>query len=674
MKKLLFAVTTTLLLTACNNHPKVKTGTYFDTKGMDSTVQAGDDFFNYANGGWIKTAQIPADQSRWGNFDSLRQENIKKMRGILEDAASKTDNKKGSLEQKAGDFYASGMDTAAIEKIGYTPLKPMLAQIEAVKNYKDLITLLATNTKNGDGDLVGAVVGADERNSAVNILNMYQTGTSLPEKGYYTRTDENTVNLRNQLVIHATRYFVLTGEDSVQAAKDAQDVLNIETLIAKSHLTPVELRDPIANYHKMSVADLQKLSPNIDWKEILTEMGMNVDSTNVTQPSYYKELSNLLASQPVSVWKNKVRFDYIGGKASALSKAFRDEDFRYGQFFSGAKTQEERWKQMVKESDQLLKDVLGQLYVQKYFTAEAKKRMDTLVNNLQTAFKALIMKAGWMSDATKQKALFKLSVIMKKIGYPDKWKSYDDVTISRDNYFANLQSLDKHFYNEQIAKLGKPVDRGDWDMTPPTVNAYYNPLNNEIVFPAGILQFPFFDVNADDAINYGAIGVVIGHEMTHGFDDQGRQYDEKGNLHDWWTKEDGDAFEARKGGLIEQYNKYTVLDTVHVNGALTIGENIADLGGVNIAYDAFQLTQQAHDTTKIDGFTPEQRFFLGFAQVWRGTVRPEFMRTLIATNPHSPYQYRVDGVLTNFTPFYEAFHVTDKNKMYKAPADRITIW
>ena len=677
MKKLLFAIAgSTLLLTACNNHPKAaNTASYFDKKAMDTTVAPGDNFFNFTNGAWVKTAQIPADQSRWGSFDSLRQENINKLRTILEENSTKTGLKKGSLEQKAGDFYASGMDTLAIEKLGFTPLKPMLAQIEAVKDYKELIALLATNAKNGDGDLVAAYVSSDQKNSMANIVNLAQTGTSLPEKGYYTRTDANTANLRTQLVNHAAKYFALTGEDTVKAAKDAQDILKLESLIAQSHLSPVELRNPVANYHKMAVADLQKLSPNIPWKETLTTIGLNTDSVNVSQPEYYKALSNLLASQPISVWKNKVRFDYIADKASSLSKNFRDEDFNFERLFSGEATQKERWKTMVQLSDSRLKDVLSQLYVQKYFTPEAKSRMDSLVNNLQIVFKARISKLTWMSDATKQQALVKLNTILKKIGYPTKWKSFDDVEITRDNYFANLQNLSRHFYTENVSKLGKPVDRTEWDMTAPTVNAYYNPSYNEIVFPAGILQFPFFDVNADDAINYGAIGVVIGHEMTHGFDDEGRQYDEKGNLKDWWTPADGEAFTGKAKGLIDQYSSYTVLDTLHVNGALTLGENIADLGGVTIAYDAFQLTKEAHDTTsKIDGFTPNQRFFLGFAQVWRGVVRPEMMRTLIATNPHSPYQYRVNGSLTNFGPFYDAFGVTEKNKMYKAPADRVVIW
>lgn len=662
-----------LVLASCKNKNAESTAVYFDKSGMDTTVKPGDDFYSYVNGGWVKSAHIPKDLSRWGSFDSLSQDNIKRVRTILEDAAAK-DRPKGSLAQKAGDFYASGMDTVAIEKAGYEPLKAHLAQIDAVKDYHELIDLLAKGAKDGDGDLVGLYVGADQRNSSVNILNLYQTGTSLPEKTYYTRTDSITANIRHQLVAHAAKYFQMTGTDSATAAKQAADVLAIETTIAQSHKLPQELRDPISNYNKMSVADLQKLTPNINWKDVFDKMAISADTINVGQPDYYKSLSSLFASEPISVWKSKVKFDYIAAHADDLSKAFRDEDFAYHQLFSGAKEQKDRWKIMVENSDKALRDIVSQLYVEKYFPADAKKRMDELVDNLQKAFAARIAKLDWMSDSTKQLAKVKLSTILRKIGYPEKWKSFEDVEISRNNYFDNVKSLSKHFYRENMSKLGKPVDKTEWGMTTPTVNAYYNPSYNEIVFPAGILQFPFFSLGADDAINYGAIGVVIGHEMTHGFDDEGRQYDEKGNLKDWWTAKDGELFKGKAQALVGQFNEYTVLDTLHVNGALTLGENIADLGGVTIAYDAFKMTKQSHDTTRIDGFTPDQRFFLGFAQVWRGAVRPEMQRMLIATNPHSPYKYRVNGTLSNFEPFYQAFGVTEKDKLYRAPADRVVIW
>ena len=661
-----------LAFASCKNN--TDSSSYFDTAGMDTSVHPGDNFFMYANGTWIKNSVIPDDQSGWGSFYTLYDENLKKMRTILDELSAKSDHKPGSNEQKVGDFYASGMDTAAIEKAGYDPLKPMLAKIDAVKDHKELISLLATSYTEGDGALIGIYVGADERNSAKNILSLYQTGLTLPEKDYYTKTDAATAEKREKLIEHITNLFVLTGVDKTMATQQATAVLKLETAIAASHLAPVELRDPIKNYNKMSVTDLQKMSPNINWSNSLQQMGIQTDSVNVAQPAYYKTLSALLASQSIDVWKSKVKFDYISSNASLLSKAFVDERFSFNKLFSGAKTQEDRWKKMVNRTDNGLKDLLGQIFVQKYFPGEAKKRMDELVNNLQIAFDKRIAQLDWMSDTTKQKAKEKLSAIMKKIGYPDQWKSYDDVTITRTDFYGNMRSIAKHDYKESIAKIGKPVDKTEWQMTAPTVNAYYNPTFNEIVFPAGILQFPFFELKADDAINYGAIGMVIGHEMTNGFDDQGRQYDAQGNLTDWWTKTDAEKFTAKAKGVIDQYNAYTVLDSLHVNGALTLGENLADIGGLAIAYDAFKLTQQGKGAEKIDGFTPDQRFFLGYAQVWRLVDRPESMRTRITTDPHSPEEFRVNGPLANFEPFYQAFGVTEKHRLYRPADQRARIW
>lgn len=661
-----------LIFAACKTN--TDQSAYFDAAGMDTTVHPGDNFFQYTNGTWVKNSVIPDDQSGWGSFFTLYDENLKKMRTILDELSAKTDHQPGSNEQKVGDFYASGMDTIAIEKAGYEPLKPMLVKIEAVKDYKELISLLASSYTEGDGDLLGIYIGADERNSSKNILSLYQTGLTLPEKDYYTKTDAPTVEKRQKLVAHITNLFVLTGVDKTLAAQQAAAVLKLETAIAVSHLAPVELRDPIKNYNKMSVGDLEKISPNIGWSASLAKMGIQTDSINVAQPAYYKTLSTLLASQPIDVWKSKVKFDYISSNASLLSKAFVDERFAFNKLFSGAKTQEDRWKKMVSRTDDGLKDLLGQIFVQKYFPAEAKKRMDELVNNLQIAFDKRIAQLDWMSDTTKQKAKEKLAAIMKKIGYPDKWRSYDDVKISRSDFYGNMRSIAKHDYKESIAKIGKSVDKTEWQMTAPTVNAYYNPTFNEIVFPAGILQFPFFELKADDAINYGAIGMVIGHEMTHGFDDQGRQYDAQGNLTDWWTKTDAEKFTAKAKGVIEQYNAYTVLDSLHVNGALTLGENLADIGGLAIAFDAFKLTKQGQSAEKIGGFTPDQRFFLGYAQVWRIVDRPESLRTRITTDPHSPEEFRVNGPLANFEPFYQAFGVTEKHKLYRPAAQRARIW
>ncbi len=502
---------------------------YFDRAGMDSTTKPGDNFFLYANGAWMKTAVIPDDQSGWGSFYTLYEDNLKKLKGLLEDAA-KSNSAKGTLEQKLGDYYASGMDTVAIEKIGAQPLKDVLAKIDAVKDHKELMNLVADLYSRGEGYLIGLYAGADEKNSGQNIAIFYQTSTSLPEKDYYTRKDSASEASRKALVNYAEKMFVLTGTDAATAAKNAQTILALETEIAKTHRSPVELRDPQANYNKMSIAGLEKQSPNIGWKNFFEKLGIKPDSINVSQPGYYEGLSKLLTSQPIDAWKTKLKFDYISSNASLLSKDFANADFEFGKTFSGQKKDSDRWKKMTNRVDGGLGEMLGQLYVKNYFNETAKKRMDELVNNLQTAFDKRIQNLDWMSTVTKERATTKLHTFLKKIGYPEKWKNYDDVTIDKHSFFANAKSVRMHNHKEEMEKIGKPVDRMEWGMSPPTVNAYYNPTNNEIVFPAGILQFPFFDANADDAINYGAIGMVIGHEMTHGFDDQGCQYDEKGNM------------------------------------------------------------------------------------------------------------------------------------------------
>ncbi len=676
MKKQLLSLSALVLLGAASCSKETKpadTRSYFDVAGMDTTSDPGTNFFLYANGGWMKTAVIPDDQSGWGSFYTLYQENLQKLKGILEESA-KANAAKGSAEQKVGDYFASGMDTLAIEKIGAEPLKPVLAKIDAVKDYKQLMELVAELNADGEDYLMGFYVGADEKNSTMNIGGLYQSGTSLPEKDYYTRKDSSSVAARNALVAFAEKMFTLTGMEAAAAKKQAESVLALETEIAKSHRTPVELRDPQANYNKTSVADLEKSSPNLNWANFFAKMNIKPDSINVGQPAYYVALSKLLASQPIEAWKTKLKFEYISSNASLLSKSFADASFEYNRVFSGKKKDSSRWKKMVSRVDGGLGELLGQIYVQKYFNETAKQRMDELVNNLQKAFGARIEKLDWMSDSTKQRALTKLNTFLKKIGYPSKWKNYDDVTIDKTTFFANAKNVRAHGQKEMLAKFGKPVDRTEWGMSPPTVNAYYNPTNNEIVFPAGILQFPFFDAGADDAINYGAIGMVIGHEMTHGFDDQGSQYDEKGNMKNWWKKEDGEKFKAKTGGVVKQYNNFTVLNDLHVNGELTLGENLADIGGLAIAYDAFKLAQKGKDTSKIDGFTPDQRFFLGYAQVWRLKNREEILRTRINTDPHSPEMFRINGPAYNFGPFYTAFKIKEDAKMYIKPEYRAKIW
>jgi putative endopeptidase len=665
---------TAVLFAACNGNNTsttevTKRTSFFDTKGMDSLTKPGDNFFTYANGGWMKTTSIPDDQSGWGSFYTLYEDNQKNLKGIIQDAA-KSNGAAGSLEQKVGDFYTSGMDTVAIEKKGMEPLKPLLARIDAVKDYKELIGLLAKlNAEGQDHKLFGFYVGADEKNSAKNIPIFYQSGLTLPEKEYYTKQDSASKAARKGMIDYAVKMFEYTGADSATATKNA-----LETDMAVSHRTPAETRDPQKNYNKMALADLQKTQANVNWSLFFSELGVKTDSVNVSQPGYYAALNTLLASKPIDAWKNKIKFGYIASNASSLSKNFRDASFAFSKIFSGQKEESARWKKMVQKVDGGLGDLAGQLYVKKYFTEDAKKRMNELIENLSKAFSARIMKNEWMSDTTKKRAIVKLNSFMKKIGYTSKWKNYDDVTISKDDFFANVQSIRKHDIKESIDKIGKDVDRTEWGMTAPTVNAYYNPTNNEIVFPAGILQFPFFDANADDAINYGGIGMVIGHEMTHGFDDQGSQYDEKGNMNNWWSKDDNAKFKVKTNGVVKQYSAYTMYDNIHINGELTQGENIADIGGLAIAYDAFKMTKQGKDTTKIDGFTPDQRFFLGFAQIWRIVNKEETMRSRLNTDPHSPEMFRINGPLVNFDRFYAAFNVKEGDTMYLKPEQRARIW
>jgi len=647
---------------------------FFDKSGMDTTVKPGDNFFLYASGNWIKHTEIPASQTGWGSFYTLFDDNQKNLHSILDDLSAKS-NPAGSNEQKVADYYTSGMDTVAIEKLGGDPMKPIFAKIDAVKDYKGLIALSADGFKTGDGFLFGFSVYPDDKISTKNAAQFSQSGLTLPNRDYYFKTDSASVKIRAEFVKYVAKLFTLVGVDAATAAKNADAVLKLETEIAKSHLTPVQLRDPVKNYNKFAVTDFQKQVPDIDLKDVLNRLDAKTDTILVGQPMYYVALDGLLKSQPIDVWKTEMKFGELNGSATYLSKAFRDARFDFwGKTMSGQKAPKPRWKSMVSSVDNGLGELLGQVYAEKYFTADAKQRMLDLVNNLQSVYKDRIEKNTWMSDATKKKAEEKLAAFTKKIGYPDKWKKYDDVTIDKGTYFANAQSIQKHDYAEMIKKLGKPVDRTEWGMTPPTVNAYYNPQFNEIVFPAGILQFPFFDKDADDAINYGAIGAVIGHEMTHGFDDQGRQYDKDGNLKDWWTPEDAAKFKARAQVVVDQYNKYTVLNGLHVNGALTLGENLADIGGLAIAYQAFKNTPQGKGDTKIDGFTPDQRFFLSFGQVWRIKDRDETMRSRISGDPHSPEMYRVNGPLYNMAAFYKAFNIQPTDKLYRPEAERVNVW
>lgn len=670
MKKSLALFVAFLAFTACSKHQGEKN---IAITGIDSTLRPGDDFFKYVNGKWYDSVSIPKSQAGVGVYMFMNYPQRMRLQGIL-DSISKSKNSAGSIAQKVGDFYASGMDTVTIDKRGYTPIKPLLAKIEAISDLPSLMNFVVNEVKVGNSSIIAFGVSTDDKNSSMNIAQIYQTGIGLPDRDYYFKSDAPTVAIQESYKKYLTTLFQQTGSNADEAKKNADLVYDIDKQLAVAHKTKVELRDVQANYNKTAVADLVKRHPNINWTTFLNNLGAKTDFINVGQPAYYDALNKLLKTIPINNWKIYLKANSLERYADDLSKPFVDASFEYTKVLSGQAVQKSRGEKMASVLDAYLGDALGELYVKKYFSEEAKKRMLILVNNLQKAYAIRIDKLEWMSPVTKQKAKEKLAAMTKKIGYPDKWRDYSKVHIARDAYFENMVSASTAAYQFQLAKLGKPVDRSEWYTTVPTVTAYNNPTANEIVFPAGILQAPYFDNNADDALNYGGIGMVIGHEITHTFDDQGAQYDKDGNLKNWWTKEDYAQFKSRIQQVINLYSTYTVLGDLHVNGAMTVGENTADIAGLAVAYDAFKMTEQGKGNTKIDGFTPDQRFFISLAKIWRVKMKDEFLRLWINNNPHSPPIWRVNGTLMNTTPFYEAFNVQPKDKMFLPKKDRITIW
>jgi putative endopeptidase len=672
MKRHLYLSFVLLLATACQPTSDTETQ-HVALTGIDYSKRPGDDFFAYVNGIWYDTVQIPASQTGVGSYSFLNFPQRIRLQGIL-DSISTTNNPAGSIEQKVADFYASGMDTIAINKRGYEPLKPVFARIDAVSDVPSLLKVVAEELKVGDASLIGFYVGPDDKQSTVNIAQFYQTGIGLPERDYYFRTDSSTLAIQKAYRHYLATLFTLSGSDSTAAKKNAGIAYEIEKQLATAHRTNVELRDVKANYNKLAVSDLAKKHLNLAWPTLLNHLGVQADSLNVGQPAYYDKLNAMLKSVSIPDWKVYVKANALSSYANWLSQPFVDASFAYTKILTGQAVKKTRAEEMTQAVDQSLGHALAQLYVKKYFPEEAKKRMSVLVDNLKKAFEARINQLDWMSDSTKAKAKEKLGAFSEKIGYPDQWRDYSKVEVKREAYFENRLSANKNEYLYNLAKVGKPVDRTEWHTTPPTVTAYNNPPLNEIVFPAGILQSPYFDLYADDALNYGGIGMVIGHEITHSFDDQGAQYDKEGNVKNWWTKADYEQFKARTQQVIDQYNSFTVLDSVPIKGALTVGENTADIAGVAIAYDAFKLTAQGQDTTRLDGFTPDQRFFISVARIWRVKTRDAFLRMYVNTNPHSPAKWRVNGPLMNFTPFYKAFNVQATDKMYKPEKERITVW
>ncbi|PYL31029.1 MAG: hypothetical protein DMF39_04270 [Verrucomicrobia bacterium] len=651
-----------------------------DPKNMDTSVKPGDDFFRYANGAWVKRTEIPPEYSRWGAFNELIEHNNDALHAIAEQASTTSvDPKLAPETQKVGDYYAGGMDEKTIEAQRTQPLEEEFKRIDGIKDRADLLAEIAHLHTIGIEAFFGFGAGQDAKDSSRDIAQAVQGGLGMPDRDYYTKQDADMKEKRQKYVAHVTKMLTLLGEPAEKAAEDAKKIMALETKLAEASRTRVQLRDPIKNYNKMGVQQLQDLTPDWNWSDYFKTIDLVAPGDiNVRQPEFFKAANDLFKATSMEDWKAYLRWHLIDATAPHLSKDFVDENFNFNErVLRGTEQIKPRWKRVIMSEDGDIGEALGKLYVAFYFPPEAKARALELVNNLKEALADRIKTLEWMDEPTKQEALKKLAAFTVKIGYPDKWLDYSLLQIDRGPYVLNAMRAAQFEADRDIKKIGKPVDRTDWGMTPPTVNAYYNSNMNEIVFPAGILQPPFFYANADDAVNYGAIGAVIGHEMTHGFDDQGRQFDAKGNLRDWWTPKSAAEFKKRSGAIVQQYNEYQPLPGLHVNGELTQGENIADIGGVKLAYAALQKALDKHPeerNKKIDGFTPEQRFFLSFAAIWRQKVRDEDQKLRLTTDPHSPGQFRVNGPLSDLPEFQKAFNVPDGSPMVRAADKRVNIW
>ncbi len=660
-----------------NINPQSKTGGDFLTGAIDKSVNPGTDFFKYATGTWMKNNPIPESERAWGIGNLVQEETYARLRKILE-SAEHSNSTKGSNEQKLGDFYASGMDTIKIEKQGISSLKEELDKINGLQNKNQLLNILPMLKREGVNALFRMGVSQDDKNSSLWSLYMIQGGLGLPNREYYFRKDARTENIRNEYKKHIAKMFQLSGEDESLASKHSQDVYAIESFLADSSRKLEDLRDPYKNYNKMTVSALQNISPNLDWSTILKSVGAtNVDSVVVGQPEFYKQASNAVNKFDLEQWKAYLKWQLINAYADRLNSAFVNENFYFrGTIMTGVTKQRPRWKRIQDATETAMGELLGQVYVKKYYSLKTKKRYEKLVDNIIAAFAERIKKLDWMSDATKQKALLKLNAITKKVGYPDKWKDFSKLTISRDSYLRNTINTRIFWFDRDISHLGKPVDRTEWDMTPQTYNAYYNPSNNEIVLPAAMFIVPGVpDSKLDDAVIYSYAGAsTIGHELTHGFDDEGRQYDAKGNLSDWWTKADEEKFKAKTQLMVEQFDSYVVLDSMHINGKATLGENLADLGGLVIGYDAFMKTKQFKEGKKINGLTPQQRFWLGYAYSWLGHTRPQALAQQVLTDVHSPNFLRVNGPFSDIPAFYEAFNIKEGEPMWRPPNKRVQVW
>ena len=664
------------MLTSCAGQKEAKSTSGIDLANMDTTVSAGTDFFRYACGGWNDAHPLTAEYSRYGTFDELFENSQKQLRELIEGLAAQKNNQAGSAAQKIGDLYNMAMDSVTLNKQGAEPVKAMLDKIASMKDKSEIVPMMTEMAHIGIGTYFHSYVYADPKNSSLNIFQMGQGGINLGEKEYYLDTDSITQNIREQYKLYIGKLFQLAGFSEADAQQKVADVMELETAIAKVSRSATELRDPEANYHKMSFDELKKTIAGIDWDAYMKGLGIQAPAElNVEQVEPIQEVARLMNTLPLSKHVSYLEYNLLDAAASCLSDDFVAARFDfYGKVLSGRQVNQPRWKRAVNSVNGMLGELVGEMYVEKYFPAAAKERMVKLVKNLQTALGERIDAQEWMSDSTKIRAHEKLATFHVKVGYPDKWKDYSKLEIKNDSYWANVCRASEWGFNDMYSRIGKPVDKDEWLMTPQTVNAYYNPSTNEICFPAAILQPPFFNMEADDAANYGAIGVVIGHEMTHGFDDQGRQFDKDGNLTDWWAPGDADRFKERAQVMVDFFNKIEVLPGLQANGELTLGENLADHGGLNVAYLAFQNATKDAPLGVVDGFTPEQRFFLAYATLWAGNIRDEQIRVYTKSDPHSLGKWRVNGALPHIQAWYDAFHITPSDPLYVAPENRVNVW
>ena len=677
-KTLIAIATTAALFTSCAGKKEETKPTgplAIDIANMDTTVRPQDDFYQYANGTWLKNNPVPSTDSRWGSFSQLMEDNLKKLKGILEETAKK-ENANGSNAQKIGDYFFTYMDSVKKNAEGVKPLSPYLKQVDDLKSNSDLVNVITNLQLKGVRVAWGLYVSSDPKSSNVNIAQANQGGLGLPDKEYYTRTDEDSKKLQADYLDHLSKMFQLLGDTKEIAEKNAKVVYDFDMKLAKASMTNVELRDIEKQYNKYNLAELDKKYPNINFTNYLKGLGLPAaKEVIIGQPEFFKQVDAMIKTTSLEDWKQYMRWNIINSYADQLSDEVSKQNFAfYNTTLSGQKEMKPRWKRAITEVDNVLGEALGQLFVEKYFPEDSKKKVNAMVDNLIAAYRERINGLDWMSAETKVMAQKKLNTIIKKLGFPDKWRDYSKLNVAKNSHLENYINAYTYELNRNFDKLSKPVDKMEWFMSPPTVNAYYNPTTNEITFPAGIMQPPFFFADADDAVNYAAIGAVIGHELTHGFDDQGSQFDEQGNMKNWWTKDDQTKFQAKTKMVVEQYNSYVAIDSLHVNGELTLGENIADLGGVSIAYAAFLKTEQAKKAEKLDGFTPQQRFFLSWAQIWRTNYTDAALKKQVNTNPHSPSMFRGNGPLTNLPEFYEAFGVKEGDKMFVPAEKRAKIW